>query len=390
MPLKPSQILTRLNAKRADFETFDKRAQTAFEIYQKALKTASSQTADELLQRLRQVASSDRGAEPLEPSGNRANWIVPAHLTWQNREQSLNWVRDRLMGVSTFAVDGSQIYPGKDLSIPIALVQIGWYENGHTRDGRYEKDVDLEVMTPADLKVSSGGEPVDRKVNMRRFEMETQRLIRYMQEREDGQNCLAFLDGSLVVTFADAFDETTRQHYIDCVARLLQASQDAHVPLVGYIDTSYASDLTLMLQQAFKLPEAASLHDAALLAGFMQWGDRTPLFRCRRPGVLLKYPGDLASQIAFTYLKAHDGFPIRLEMPIWIYEAGLHEQVIDWVRCEIIVGGGYPYAIETADQTAVLKTEDRQTFYRLLQDWAEQEKLNLRLSRKMVSKVRRR
>jgi hypothetical protein len=77
-------------------------------------------------------------------------------------------------------------------------------------------------------------------------------------------------------------------------------------------------------------------------------------------------------------------------MPIWIYEAGLHEQVIDWVRCEIIVGGGYPYAIETADQTAVLKTEDRQTFYRLLQDWAEQEKLNLRLSRKMVSKVRRR
>jgi hypothetical protein len=56
----------------------------------------------------------------------------------------------------------------------------------------------------------------------------------------------------------------------------------------------------------------------------------------------------------------------------------------------LIIGSGYPYAIETADQTAVLKTEDRQIFYRLLQDWADEEELNLRLSRKMVSKVRRR
>ena len=66
------------------------------------------------------------------------------------------------------------------------------------------------------------------------------------------------------------------------------------------------------------------------------------------------------------------------------------ERVIDWVRCEVIIGGGYPYVIETADQTAVLKMDDRQTFYRLLQEWAEEENLNLRLSRKMVSKVRRR
>jgi hypothetical protein len=49
-----------------------------------------------------------------------------------------------------------------------------------------------------------------------------------------------------------------------------------------------------------------------------------------------------------------------------------------------------PYVIETADQTAVLKVEDRQVFFRILQDWAEQEELSLRFSRKMVSKVRRR
>jgi hypothetical protein len=77
-------------------------------------------------------------------------------------------------------------------------------------------------------------------------------------------------------------------------------------------------------------------------------------------------------------------------VPLWVYEAGLLESVLAWVRGEVIIGGGYPYVIETADQTAVLKAEDRQMFFRLLQDWADSEDLNLRLSRKMVSKVRRR
>jgi len=389
MPLKPSQILTLLDKKRNDFEAFDETARQAFEQYRAALAELSQMPASELSDRLERFAPDHRGAEPLEPLGTYPNWIMPANLVWSNREDSLAWVRDRLTGIATFAVDGSQIYPSKDISIPIALVQVGWYENFHTADGRYEKDIAVDVMTPADLKVNSSGEPVDRRVNMRRFQMETQRLGQYMSDRAGYNNCLALLDGSLVVTFADTFDEPTKKHYIHCAVQLLQASQKHRVPLVAYIDTTYASDLTLMLQRLADLPDAPSIHDAPLLSRFMQWGDRTPLFRCRRPGILGDYP-TAARDIAFTYLKAHEGHPVRLELPIWIYEAGMHEQVIDWVRCEIIIGQGYPYAIETADQTAVLTAEDRQVFYRVLQDWAKDESLNLRLSRKMVSKTRRR
>jgi hypothetical protein len=60
------------------------------------------------------------------------------------------------------------------------------------------------------------------------------------------------------------------------------------------------------------------------------------------------------------------------------------------VRGEIIIGNGYPYVIETADQVAVLQAEDRQLFYRLLQDWAEKSDISFRFSRKMVSKLLRR
>ena len=69
------------------------------------------------------------------------------------------WVRQTLSGVTTFAVDGSQIFPSKDISIPVALVQIGWFENPHDDTGFYEKDIDVDVMTPSELKASHSGEP---------------------------------------------------------------------------------------------------------------------------------------------------------------------------------------------------------------------------------------
>jgi hypothetical protein len=390
MPLKPTQILSQLSQKRQDFDQFDKSAMVALQHYRAALWDASQNTAGLLLEQLAEVGLHDRGAEPLEPWQDAPNWVMASGLQWQSREASMAWVRDRLSNVSTFAVDGSQIYPSKDLSIPVALVQIGWYENRHAIGQDYVKDIDLEVMTPSDLKVSSSAEPVDRRVNMRRFEMETQRLIQYLKERSGSRDCLAFLDGSLVATFAEAFDESTRQFYVKCIVRLLQATEQYRVPLVAYIDTTYARDLTIMLQRLYDLPDVAAIHDAPLFGKFMAWGDRTPLFRCRRSGILRDYPSALGSQIGFAYLKAHDGFPVRLEFPLWVYEAGQIEQIFDWVRSEIVVGGGYPYVIETADQTAVLQASDRQYFYRLLQDWAEDEHLNLRLSRKMVSKARRR
>jgi hypothetical protein len=390
MPIKPSQILGLLNQKREDFARFDKTALQELQQYGIALAKMSERSHTELLDLLDGL--KDCGARPLESLGKCPEWIIPSRLTWQSREQSLAWVRDRLTGISTFAVDGSQIYPSKDFSIPVALVQIGWYENFHLPSGEYEKDIQSDILTPNDLRVGRG-DLADRKVNLRRFEMETERLIQYMHDRAGCDTCLAFFDGSLVVTFAEAFDEETKTFYVKCIRNLIRASEQYRVPLVGFIDTSTARDLTEMLRRLCALPEGKAIHDAQLLnraKHTMQWGDRTPLFLCQRVGIRDLYQ-DLADHIAFTYLKTNrDSYPVRLEMPIWVYEAGLHDQVIDWVRAEVIIGGGYPYVIETADQVAVLKNDDRQVFYRLVQEWAEQEDLTLRLSRKMVSKVRRR
>jgi hypothetical protein len=391
MPLKPSQIRQILNSKRNDFTDFDRETLNTLRKYYTALKDITQLTTDELEERL-SAGSADIGARPIEALDTTEKCVIPCKLLWQNREQSLAWVRDRLTGVATFAVDGSQIYPSKDLSIPIALVQIGWFENLHLPSGEYEKNVQPDIMTPQDLQVGDNAGIAERRVNMRRFQMETDKLVEYMESHANPKDdCLVFFDGSLVASFAQPFDAATRAVYVDCLLNLLRTSERCRVPLVAYVATSAADDLSVMLRHVFGLPESSSMHDAQLVSKGMAWGDRTPLFLCQREGILSEYE-EQRNRIAFSYLKTtREGYPARLEMPLWMtQDAKLLHRVIDWVRGEVIIGGGYPYVIETADQVAVLQAEDRQAFFRILQDWAEQEHLDLRFSQKMISKARRR
>ncbi len=393
MPLKPSELLQILDRKQSEFSQFYSHASATYEDYRRALRKVSAQSDAALTELLSDYAHP--GARPLESLGRYPNWIIPCKLKWQSREQSLEWVRDRLLGITTFAVDGSQIFPSKDVAPSIALVQVGWFENPHLPIGNYDKDVRLTVMTPTELEVQRNGRSLERQVGMRRFEMEVERLIEFMEDHAGRSDCLVFLDGSLVATFAEAFDVECRGFYAQQCVNLLRASEQYRVPLVGYIDTSHSSDLIQMLQCLEGTPDTTILHDPQLIGSGMQWGDRSPLFCCDRPGdawgqgILAEYE-EQSARVAFTYLKTNDNPPARLELPRWIYEAGLLDAVMDYVRGEVIIGGGYPYVIETADQVAVLQAEDRQLFFRLLQEWAEKSEIPFRFSRKMASKLMRR
>jgi hypothetical protein len=97
------------------------------------------------------------------------------------------------------------------------------------------------------------------------------------------------------------------------------------------------------------------------------------------------------SIVGFVYLQTtSEDSPARLDIPAWIYEAGFLEEVLDVARAECVVGLGYPYALETADQTALITMRDREVFLAALQDFAGREKLNFSVSRKNASKGRRR
>ncbi|PSN18979.1 NurA domain-containing protein, partial [filamentous cyanobacterium CCP5] len=180
MPLSPSQLRQLLKEKRDAFADFDQVSLELIRAYRTAWRQFQQQSHTDQLAVLGD--EGNRGALPLETVPVNEHGLVPfSEGPWGNREESLVWAKDVLSGITTFAVDGSQIFPSKDLSIPIALVQVGWFENAHLPGGAYEKDIRLELMTPADLKSSDRALAEERRVNIRRFELEIERLVEYIQ-----------------------------------------------------------------------------------------------------------------------------------------------------------------------------------------------------------------
>ncbi len=107
-----------------------------------------------------------------------------------SHEEARGWA-ERLRGVTTFAVDGSQLPPWRDASLPVALAQAGLFENPHLPPRPYVKDVTVRLITPEEL---AGDEPEasdaraaedtgysSRFVQLRRFELEVETIIARME-----------------------------------------------------------------------------------------------------------------------------------------------------------------------------------------------------------------
>ncbi|HEX8731435.1 MAG TPA: DNA double-strand break repair nuclease NurA [Ktedonobacterales bacterium] len=342
---------------------------------------------------------------------------LPFAERFASHERARVWA-ERLRGVTTFAVDGSQLPPWRDASAPVALVQAGLFENPHQPPQPYVKDIVVELLTPEEL---TGEEPdtpdarsdddlgySSRFTQLRRFELEARTVIARMEHHqrrraelaargETPPLVVAFFDGSLIVSFAMRAPAPYRERYVAASLRLLEASERCGVPLLGYIDTSYARDIAAMLRALAEgetsagepLPdEARGVSDALLWRGALGWGERTPAFLSARYDLARIGQG---AEVGFVYFQAAlDRPPARIEFPRWLLDAGLLDRVLDVVRGEVIAGAGYPYPIESADAVAVISTQDRARFYALFQEFAAQEGLRLSFSRKALSKSRRR
>lgn len=394
------QVLAGLQAKRACFRAFNDEVRTETETYAEALGRLAQMTRDELDVRL--ASTPTPGALPTPEFSSAPDLRVNFTQRWSNHEEARQWASEILLDHPVFAVDGSQIPPSSDMALPVAAVQIAWFDNRHTRDGRYTKDAALDLLGPDELLSEFVGEQQisEQPVNLRRFVREAEAIKRWMKDiaaEAPRRMPLALFDSSLVISFADRLHEEMRAAYIDAVLDLLRTSERTRVPLVGYVDTSYARDLVHMLANCFELREAGRIDDARLAGEGMQWGDRTPFFVCargsadrRQPGVLERF-AEYRRGVGFVYLKTNSASPpARLDVPCWVFETGLLDETLDLVRAEVIVGNGYPYALEAADAAAVLSARDREAFRLMVEKFAEREGITARVSQKAASKSRRR
>jgi hypothetical protein len=405
-----------LKERRAEFVRFEAVWNASVSEYARRLRAlgglASDQIKLEAERAIRAGAARAAGALPSAELERAGAFVVPFAERWRSHEEARRWALEVLRERVTCAADGSQILPGREISLPVAAVQAAWFENPHTPGGQdsYRKESRFALITPEELLQAEGGAATAADlVGLRRFELELRALTEFLERRRGwrarGERVpVAFFDGTLLLSTTRARAETLDfpRAYIQAIVEAVELSRDTEVPLVGYIDQSYARDLVRLLDLlSEEARPAATVFDARLLSVsrgvaadeslFAAWGDRTIFCYCVREGMQDFEDAEGNPLVGFIYLQTTgEGTPARLDIPAWVYEAGLIDEVVDTVRAECVVGNGYPYALETADAAAVITMQDREQFLRAMQEFAADEQLGFSVSRKPISKAHRR
>ena len=397
-------LTTELDKQRDDFRRFAESQASDLTAYLYKLKQLNETPFAELCKNLK---DKNAGAIPSDELEKSKTFSVSFAESWANHEAARGWANEILQNRTTFAADGSQLFSERETSLPVGAIQIGWFENPHDANARYEKNAYFEILSP-EVLLQEQEEPIipETRVGERRFHAEVEKASEFLERKKGWQQRgermpLAFFDGTLLVSFS--LPQTDLQEtFIRKMVALVKLSREPEVPIVGYVDRSYARDLMNLLDvlDDTATSKKQTLYDANILhastADFSQtlqnWGDRTCFCFSKRKGLsafLDETTGE--PMVGFTYLQTTaEGAPARLDVPSWIYEKNLLNEVLDVARAECVIGLGYPYALETADQTALISMRDREIFLRALQDFAAREKLNFSVSRKAASKGRRR
>jgi len=401
-----THVITALESKRGEFVSFARALRGEVGDLAARLRGLAGRTSAEV--RREAGADAARVAYPSDELDAKGAAVVSFGAAWRSHEEARRWALEALRGRVTFAADGSQVYPGREASLPVAAVQVATFENPHTPEGLYTKDVRFEVISPEQLVAGQGSyDSPEQIVALRRFEMEAGAVCAFLERRrgwrDRGERApVAFFDNTLLVaSLRKGTDRHLSQRMADALAELILLSRDAEVPVVGYVDHSYAHDIHGLLTALRRdLPET-NAYDAQILRArasddsappLAAWGDRTVFWHCQRPNLAEAFFDEEGRPlVGFVYLQTTaDAAPARLDIPAWVHEAGLVEDVVNAVRAECVVGNGYPYAIEAADEAAVMTGRDREQFFRAVQDFADQHSLDFTVSRKAMSKGRRR
>jgi hypothetical protein len=401
--LDREKVIVALEEKRNQFENYAGDLRRQRETVTTRLATIQTYDYFKLSAFLIASGIASPGALPTTEWDEAEKLCLPFGQKWATHEDARAWAREVLMGRPVAAVDGSQIMPDKDLNLPVGAVQVGWFINPHQAGTPYVKDVDFQVLGPAELAVDAEDEADDRampnwRVSQERFIRECEQLCTIMASGADASQQtkpLCFFDGSFIISFAGQLRPERATPYLAMVETLLRCSADSEVPLVAFVDRSYSRDFVTLIDliSGARGQEALTMSDAAIFDRLLpNWGDRSPLFYCARVDKLSRENlVPFYNDVAFTYVRlTRDRPPARVEMPRWMVEAGLAEDAINLVRAECVVGAGYPYAIETADALAVISRVDRERFYNLFEQFAHKSGLELVQARKAASKVVRR
>ena len=333
---------------------------------------------------------------------------------------------DRPSTISIAATDGSQIFPDRHEISACFLINIGYillhYGTGEkplmsSKPRLYYREEEIyEEWGGARIFVNR--ELVGFKRGLMEF---TELADLALAAHAEGHRTLALSDGTLILWNLEGKPQDFRAAHLEATLAAMDGLREARVPVAGYISQPGSQELINALKLGL-CPLAAAdcdrcpyqeenqlhfsreeidalqgdlwqgrglpcspiegLSDAVLMRRVLRHGQRTPLYRSASK-ILSEYG---PHHIYYFYL--HVGAEIgRVEVPEWV---AADRELLDLVHAclcdQAEKGQGYPVALAEAHERAVVRSADRESFYRFLRDTFVKNDLQTRLSTKSFKK----
>jgi len=334
----------------------------------------------------------------------KTSWLVAKIL--EPLETKVN-PSERPKETTVIATDGSQIFPDHHGVASCYLINTGLvilhYGTGEkplmeSKPHLYYRDEELyEQFNGRKISVNPS------IVSDRRGLMEMECLTEYLLKNKERKNIVGLVDGTLILWTLEGSAPDFKDKIVKNFLKNMDRLKKEKIPVASYISRTRSNDVVNALKIGL-CPEIRvncdrcpyrndmfipcspleGVTDAALFLNILKEGERGPLFES--DSNITSCYGE--HKIQFFYI--HTGEEIgRVELPAW---AGEDKDMVNLIHGviydQIKKGGGYPVALSEAHEKAVIRSDERQIFYKMISDKLVEEKIPLKMSAKKASKER--
>jgi len=303
---------------------------------------------------------------PLEIPKEYPIKILPK--TIDDKHEILNFLSDNSISVS--AIDSSSYNPGPHISIPIIVVNTGyWYMN-------YSNEIGGEGT------VSEGFYDIANKIDELLMIKDVEyKAVRLLSNKLKGEYRFIFLDESLSITYTLAWARNKRKEMALKLQKIIEYLSSKKIIPVGIFYTRLHDIVrSLSTQIDMKIDQLPKIPDTVLMNYFLRKiGSRSPLFLVHSRAL-----HETRLKLICFYLKLSDRNVIRVELP---HEyAHLADDIQRIVFFQSVLGNGYPLALQRAHDIAALKGDIRKLIEEEIISLTKKPSIEYLLSRKASAK----
>lgn len=294
---------------------------------------------------------------------------------------------------SVLSVDGSQIYYDKHQGPPCFVINIGFIQLRYGLSGKAVEYGSYPYLTTQLGVENDYGSP--DFVNMQRESHEFTTAFKQMKQLQveiGSHDSVCLFDGSLIFFHLDTKDMELKEKFLDEYCQILQKFHDEKMLVVGYMSLPRTKELVNLCKLELAQFDAVSLEQTSVIDRltdvdiadlYLKKGQRSIIFKSLAP-ISYLYPENLKPYFCYVHVGSEI---VRLEFPAWI---ALSDELVNKV-CSIAFdqaqkGHGYPVCLFEAHEQAVIKSIDRDFFYRMIEKLSQKQAKSYVISQKSIKK----